>query len=143
MTAARLPIIMIIMLAVPSPALAAGERIPAAVVSVYDGDTLTVLAHPWPGIAIETGVRLRGIDTPELRARCERERRLAVAARDRLAELVGDRVVLEDVERGKYAGRVVADVILPDGRSAAAVLLAEGIGRPYDGRSRREGWCGG
>lgn len=66
---------------------------------------------------------------------------VGVAAECRLAELVGDRVVLQDVERGKYAGRVVADVILPDGRSAAAVLLAEGIGRPYDGRSRREGWC--
>lgn len=120
---------------------AAGDRIPAEVVSIYDGDTLFVTARPWPGMAITTGVRLRGIDTAELRGDCDRERALAVAARDRLAELVGDRVVLRHVERGKYADRVVADVILPDGRSAAAVLLAEGIGRPYDGRSRRESWC--
>ncbi len=40
----------------------AGEVVRASVladvVSVYDGDTLTVNAHPWPGVTIRTAVRV-------------------------------------------------------------------------------------
>ncbi len=52
------------------PALA-GETIPGpvtgAVISVYDGDTLTVDASPWPGLTVRTSVRIDGVDTPEIR----------------------------------------------------------------------------
>ena len=45
----------------PAAALA-GETapgpVPANVVAVYDGDTLTVDAHPWPGITPRVAVRV-------------------------------------------------------------------------------------
>jgi endonuclease YncB( thermonuclease family) len=46
-----------------APAIAVGaELIPgpinARVVSVYDGDTLTVDAAPWPGLTARTSVRV-------------------------------------------------------------------------------------
>ena len=41
-----------------------------------------------PGVDITTKVRLRGIDAPELRARCADERRKAEAARDALAAML-------------------------------------------------------
>lgn len=119
----------------------AQERVPAAVVSVYDGDTLTVEATIWPNQVVRTAVRVRGIDTAEIRARCPEEKRLAIAARDRARELVGEQVTLVEVEEGKYAGRVVAGVVTADGRSLGEVLVAEGLARPYDGRSSRETWC--
>ena len=65
---------------------------------------------------------------------------MALAARDFVRELVGEEVVLLDVEQGKYAGRVVAGVRLADGRDLATVLIEAGRGRPYDG-GKRESWC--
>ena len=59
-----------------------------------------------------------------------------------MAATVGDHVQLTNVTLGKYGGRIIADVLLADGRSLAALLIAEGLGREYDG-GRREGWCDG
>ena len=53
----------------------------ADVVSVYVGDTLTVDAHPWPQITMRVSVRVNGIDTPEIRGKCEEEKVLAQNAR--------------------------------------------------------------
>ena len=115
--------------------------IAADVVSIYDGDTLTVDAHPWPQVTIRVSVRVDGVDTPELRGQCGAEKAQAIAARDFVRETVGSHVTLSDVRLGKYAGRVVAVVFLEDGLSLADVLIAAGLGRHYEG-GKREGWCG-
>ncbi len=54
----------------------------ARVVSVYDGDTLTVDAEPWPGLTARTSVRVDRIDTPEIRSGCPAEKALALQAPD-------------------------------------------------------------
>jgi micrococcal nuclease len=113
----------------------------ADVIRVIDGDSVTVHAHPWPGIVIETIVRMRGLDTPEIRGRCEAEKARAAHARDRLAELAGSRVLLVEVEPDKYGGRVGARVLTENGTDIASALIAEGLARPYDG-GKRQGWCG-
>ena len=129
---------------VPSAYLAASEilpgPIPAQVVSVYDGDTITVRAHIWLGQEVETQVRLDGINTPELRGKCEGEKKLAQKARDFLIELAGGTVTLRDIHYGKYAGRVVARVFTERGEDLVAALLNAGHGRPYSG-GQRQGWC--
>jgi endonuclease YncB( thermonuclease family) len=115
--------------------------VPAEVVEVLDGDTIAVRARIWLGQELATHVRLAGIDTPELHGKCERERRLAAAARDLLASrLVERRVTLQDVQFGKYAGRVVARVATESGEDVADVLISAGLARPYGGGSRRP-WC--
>lgn len=117
--------------------------VPARVISIYDGDTATVDAFPWPRTTIRVSVRLAGIDTPERRGKCPEEKRLAEAARREFTRLLGgagSEVALVDPKAGKYAGRVVSGIILPDGRDAVKSLLAGGHGRPYDG-GRRQGWC--
>jgi endonuclease YncB( thermonuclease family) len=133
--------LIILILALPFSALA--DPIPgpitAHVVSVYDGDTITVAAVPWPSITIRVGIRVDGVDTPEILGKCEAEKNLAVRARDRVRELVGATVELRNVRHGKFAGRVVADVYV-DGELLAGVLIAEGLGRAYDG-GRRGSWC--
>ncbi len=135
---------LVAMLAFPAHAAAAGaDAIPgpvnARVVSVYDGDTLTVDAAPWPGLTARTSVRVAGVDTPEIRGRCQREKDLAIRARDFVRATVGAQVQLTNVRLGKYAGRVIADVWV-DGRKLSDLLIAENLGRPYHG-GRREGWC--
>ena len=123
----------------------AGERITgpieARILDVVDGDTIVVKARIWLGQDVETRVRLVGVDAPELKGACERERALAVAARDFVrARVGGAAVVLTDVRYGKYAGRVLARVRAPGGEDLSAALIAAGLGGAYDGRTRAP-WC--
>jgi endonuclease YncB( thermonuclease family) len=125
---------------------AAGEVLPgpvaATVVRVIDGDTVRVRALVWLGSTVEVDVRLAGIDAPELRGRCAREKQLAAFARDALHDLLdGGPVALRDVTYGKYAGRVIARVTSPNGDDAAESLRVRGLARAYTGGKRRK-WCG-
>jgi endonuclease YncB( thermonuclease family) len=122
------------------PEVIAGP-VPAQVIDVIDGDTIVVKARIWLGHDVETRIRLDGVDAPELKGKCESERLMAVAARALVAKLVeGGRVVLRDIQYGKYAGRVVARVETPTGTDFSRALLQAGLGRAYDGR-RRASWC--
>jgi micrococcal nuclease len=112
----------------------------AELIRVIDGDTIEVRVSLWLDQSLVTKVRLRGIDAPEMTARCDQEARIAVAARDRLRDLASPRgLLLADVRPDKYAGRVVAAVTAADGTDLGATLLAEGLARPY--RGRRVSWC--
>jgi micrococcal nuclease len=112
----------------------------ATVIGVHDGDTLTVQAHPWPGQYIETPVRVRGIDAPELKGKCQAEIDLAQKARDMTAALVKTRVTLTNIAPDKFGGRIDATVILDDGTLLADHLQAASLARPYTGGPRK-GWC--
>ena len=118
-----------------------GIQTPARVLSVYDGDTVKVEAAMWPGLTWTGNVRVEGVDTPEIRGKCEGEKRKAVAARDFVRESVGGRITLVNVKKGKYAGRVVARIRLADGTDLTDLLIRAKHGRPYDG-GWRQGWCG-
>jgi endonuclease YncB( thermonuclease family) len=123
----------------PSVVLRAQHR--AEVLRVVDGDTFEARVQVWPGIAITTRVRLRGIDAPELRARCADERVKAEAARDALSALLGEGSVgIAQVALDKYGGRVLADAATRTTPDVSAALLAAGLVRRYDG-GRRESWC--
>jgi uncharacterized membrane protein YuzA (DUF378 family) len=96
----------------------------------------------WLGLALTTSVRLRGIDTPEIRGDCQRETDLAAEARERLVRETTPQVTLRNIEGDKYFGRVEADVTtVPDGLSLREAMLASGLARPYEGGKRGD-WCG-
>jgi len=114
----------------------------AKVIKVYDGDTFTVEAYPWPGLEAKASVRVNGVDTPEIRGKCEAEMQKAIEARDFVKSLIlGEVVFLENVKHGKYAGRVIADVKLDGGDNLADKIISRGLGREYHGGAR-ESWCG-
>lgn len=114
----------------------------AEVVRIVDGDTLVARARIWLGQTVETHVRLAGIDAPELRGKCLSEKERAQAARDALAQLVGDGpVMLADIESDKFGGRVLARVRTSQSQDVAAAMVAGGYARAYAG-GRRTGWCG-
>ena len=82
------------------------------IVRVYDGDTITMTIEQWPPIVgEEIGVRINGIDTPEIRGECGREKELARQAREFVLEQLtaAQTVELRNIDRGKYF-RVMADV---------------------------------
>lgn len=113
----------------------------AHVLQVYDGDTFLARVPIWLGQEITTRIRIKGIDTAEMNAKCDAERRQAEAARDRLIALIdGKDIILKNVEYGKYAGRVLADVETLNGLDITTILMQEKLARPYDG-GHRVGWC--
>ena len=115
--------------------------VPARVVAVIDGDTIAVRARIWLGQDVETRVRVAGVDAPELRGACARERALAIAAREFLVATVGDAVVtLTDIRYDKFGGRVLARVENAEGESLSALLISAGLGRVYSG-GKRASWC--
>ena len=111
----------------------------AEVLRVVDGDTFDARVQVWPGIAITTKVRLRGIDAPELRARCVEERMKAEAARDALSAMLAEgHVGIAQVALDKYGGRVLADAATRTTPNVSAALLAAGRGAPLRRRQARE-----
>ncbi len=83
------------------------------VIKVYDGDTITVAARIPDmnnDVVYKFSVRLRGIDTPELRTKNAGEKRVAYIARNALRKrILGKTVHLSNISKGKY-GRLVSDV---------------------------------
>ena len=116
---------------------------PAEVLRVIDGDTFEARVRLWPGLETVTKIRLRGIDAPELRARCDEERSKALAAREALQTILDQGSVgVSTVTLDKYGGRVVADVSTRATPDVSAALLGAGLARVYGG-GRRETWCSG
>jgi len=122
------------------PAVSGGYT--ADLLRVIDGDTFEARVHVWPGVVVTTKVRLRGIDAPEMNARCTEERSKAERARDALSSLLADGdITVQHIGIDKYAGRVVADAATWRTSDVSAALLVRGVARPYSG-GRRAGWCG-
>ncbi|MEW9834271.1 thermonuclease family protein [Mesorhizobium marinum] len=114
----------------------------AIVLDVLDGDTFLAEAVVWPGHRVKVNIRIRGIDAPEMKARCDDERVAAERARDALALIIGSGPVsISNIAGAKYYGRVLADVATADGLGVAPRLLGEKLVRPYHG-GRRDPWCG-
>jgi micrococcal nuclease len=139
------PVAVALILLVSSSAAAAdtfGDFLDIEVVRVYDGDTFFVdIPDVHPLFGREIGIRVRGIDTPEIRGSCEQERKLAVIARDIAIEALfaADQVDLVDVERGKYF-RIVATVLI-DGVDLGDILIEAGCAVVYDGDGPSPTWC--
>jgi endonuclease YncB( thermonuclease family) len=114
---------------------------PAEVLRVIDGDTFEARVRIWSGFEIDTRVRLRAIDAPELHARCASEYLTAEAARAALQRVLSaGGVTVSQVGPDKYRGRIDAAVATRDTPDVAAALLKGGFARSYDG-GRRESWC--
>lgn len=115
---------------------------PCAGFAVIDGDTIACGSQHLRLLG-DGAPYVSGVDAPESggRAKCGRERALAQKAARRLAELATQAgVVIErSGVRDRY-GRELATLRLPDGRSAGAALIAEGLAvvwRP----GRHADWC--
>ena len=85
-------------------------------------------------------VRIRGIDTPEIRGKCDIEKSRAKQVRDFVRDLHSHATTIElkNCERGKYF-RLVCDVFL-SGENLSEILIERAYAREYDG-GKRESWC--
>jgi len=112
-----------------------------SLVSVYDGDSFKVDLDNLPTVFGEKiGVRVGGIDTPEMRGKCPYEKVLANKAKHFTEEKLrnADVIELRNISRGKYF-RIVADVYT-DGESLTDGIVEEGLGYRYYGGTKIP-WC--
>jgi endonuclease YncB( thermonuclease family) len=134
----------ILLLVFPLTALSAvefGDVAVDRVNTVIDGDSFKVTIDKWPGIIGKSvTVRINGVDTPEMRGKCDKEKLLARKAKQFAVGVLraGDRVELRNMKRGKYF-RIVADVYV-DGISLGDQLLSADLARLYEG-GKRKVWC--
>ena len=99
----------------------------------YDGDTIRFDLPRYPPIAgDDIRVRVNGIDTPEIKGKCEKEKYDAQQAKNMVADILKDskNITLRNMERGKYF-RIAADVIvdgerIPSGLRKFGAILGEG-----------------
>jgi micrococcal nuclease len=115
----------------------------AKVLKTGDGDTVQTEAEIWPGLRVLIDIRIGGIDTPEKkgRAKCPEE---AARAEDATAEmrrlLEGKAVTLHNIKYEKYGGRLLADIVTPEGVDARAHMIAQRLAVPYGGGTKSS-WC--
>ncbi len=111
------------------------------VTSIYDGDSFRANIKGYPAIIGQhMSIRINGIDTPELRGKCEVEKQLARKAKQFTVERLRatKSIVLKNIKRGKYF-RLIADVYI-DGVSLGEQLIKHGHAVKYSGEAKPN-WC--
>ena len=137
-------IIVILIMSISFSAIAGGNFgtfVVEKVNSVYDGDTFRVNIDSLPPILGKNiAIRVNGIDTPEIRGKCQYEKDLSIKARDFVRGKLfnAKEVKLTNIQRGKYF-RIVADVLI-DGISLEELILDNKLGYRYDG-GKKSSWC--
>jgi len=111
------------------------------VVRVIDGDTFVVNIHLLPKfIGMNRSIRLYGADTPELRGKCPKEKKLAREAKIELLRLLrNDPIVILRNERLGTFSRIVADVSI-NGLDLKDHLIDNGFAVRYV-KNKPHDWC--
>ena len=111
------------------------------IISVYDGDTFRADIRGLPDIIGKNiAIRILGIDTPEIKGKCEEEKIVAIKARDfsRKALFNAKTITLKNLKRDKYF-RLLADVYFDD-IDLANALLVNNFAVKYSGK-KMSAWC--
>ena len=107
---------------------------------VIDGDTIDVnIDLGFDIVLTKQRVRLAGIDTPESRTRNLEEKKLGLAAKERLKEILAEhKFKIQSLGKGKY-GRILGIPHTEDGQDICQLLIEEGHAREYDG-GKKTSW---
>lgn len=118
-----------------------GNIVVDKVTTVYDGDTFYVTVKSWPDIIGKNiAVRVKAVDTPELKGACYAEILKAREAKKFTVHKIraAKTVELRNMSRDKYF-RIDADVYL-DNQNLADALIQQGFGVVYTGGKKFD-WC--
>lgn len=113
----------------------------SAVSTVYDGDTFYVTIKGWPPIiGSHISVRVKGIDTPEIKGQCTKEIQQARKAKQFTVSFLRNAksIQLKNMTRDKYF-RINADVYA-DNKNLAEALMDNGLAVEYKGK-KKQNWC--
>ena len=107
----------------------------AKLLRVIDGDTIDCVIDLGFDVRLKERVRLKGIDTPEVRTRDLEEKAKGLAAKERVQKAFqysNDFTIITELDKkGKY-GRILGTIMLPDRKiSLNQMLLDEGHAEVY------------
>ena len=107
------------------------------IVSVYDGDTFKINPPCEVDLFCDTvSVRVRGVDTPEIKGKTEREKQLAQKAKKFTQEfLKKGPITLTNCGRDKYF-RLLCNVQNNTGKDLAQALIEANLGYAYQGGTK-------
>lgn len=114
----------------------------AQVIKVYDGDTFTIATklNKKQQHYYRFSVRVKGVDCPEMKTHNLNEKYVANIAKQRVTDLIMNKmVILKNIIYDKY-GRICADVYFKvEGvkYNLAHVLIAEHLGVEYFGKTKQ------
>ena len=107
---------------------------------VVDGDTVDVVLDLGFDVKLhKQRVRLHGIDTPESRTRNLAEKKLGLAAKERLKELCVGKFKIKSLGKGKY-GRILGIPYTETGEDICQKLIDEGHAVEYHGGKKTKVW---
>lgn len=101
----------------------------AKVTEVIDGDTFDVTVALTPDMWINRRVRIRGIDTPEVRTKDPEEKKRGLYSKALLEQLVKATDVVLDMWGHDHYGRWVCDVSNDDYTDIAGAMVSMGGAR--------------
>lgn len=109
----------------------------------YDADTITFdIPNVHPLIGHHISVRVRHIDTPEIKGKLPCEKEAARVAKGLIENILKNakRIDLKNAAKDKYF-RILADVIV-DGKSLSETLLKNNLAYAYEGSTKQKlNWC--
>ncbi len=107
---------------------------------IVDGDTFDCILDLGFDVKLhKQRVRLAGIDTPESRTRDLAEKKLGLAAKERLKELCKGNFKIKSLGKGKY-GRILGIPYTEDGEDICQMLIDEGHAVVYEGGKKVKVW---
>jgi len=107
---------------------------------IVDGDTFDCILDLGFDVKLhKQRVRLSGIDTPESRTRDLEEKKLGLAAKERLKELCIGKLKVKSLGKGKY-GRIIGIPYTEDGKDICKILVNEGHAIEYHGGKKTKIW---
>jgi len=113
------------------------------VIDIVDGDTIIIDTRQESKLINKLGLRVRlyGIDTPEKKGKCQKEKDLALQAKKFTKNLIDQKqVILKDVKWDKFGGRINAKIFLND-LNIGQELIKNGLAIEYSGKRKNKNWC--
>ena len=108
---------------------------------IVDGDTFDCTLDLGFSVKLhKQRVRLAGIDTPESRTRDLAEKKLGLAAKERLKELCIGKIQVKSLGKGKY-GRILGVPHTIEGKDICQMLIKEGHAVEYWGGAKTKVWA--
>jgi endonuclease YncB( thermonuclease family) len=112
----------------------------ARIEEIYDGDTVKIIILSGD-VPIRLGLRILGIDTPEIKHgqdRLPQEHAAAIRVRDHLKSMFSNNIAQIRIhDWDKYGGRVLGDLFLPSGENVSDILIQGRWARPYHGEKKK------
>lgn len=120
-----------------------GLKVHVKVYSVYDGDTCNVIFKDTLDKDSQfkrIRCRMAHYDSAEIKGKSDKEKKLAISARDYLSERVLGKIVYVHFQKNDKWGRPIIEMYMKKGDqlSINQLMIKNGYGKPYEGGKKEE-----